>query len=193
MNNIHYRMSKSLTLVTGPASSGKSEWAEYLATTTRKSVIYLATGQSNYKDTEWQAKIAIHQQRRPKSWQTREIPVNLSEEISLCFPNSCILVDSLGTWVANCLEENHGDWDLRVTNLLQTVKDSPCDLIFVGEETGWGVVPAYEIGRLFRDRLGKLIRTVGTLADQVYLVTGGYALNLSVLGQKLPKILKSRV
>jgi adenosylcobinamide kinase/adenosylcobinamide-phosphate guanylyltransferase len=180
-------MSKSLILVTGPASSGKSEWAEYLATTSQKSVIYLATGKTNYKDTEWQAKISKHQQRRPKSWQTREIPVNLSAEISLCLPDSCILVDSLGTWVANCLQEDQSSWDLRVSELLQTIQDSQCDLIFVGEETGWGVVPAYEIGRLFRDRLGRLIRTLGTQADQVYLVTGGYALNLTVLGQKLPR------
>jgi adenosylcobinamide kinase / adenosylcobinamide-phosphate guanylyltransferase len=52
----------------------------------------------------------------------------------------------------------------------------------VAEETGWGVVPAYPLGRQFRDRLGTLIRLVGAIADQVYLITGGYALNLTLLG-----------
>ena len=52
-------------------------------------------------------------------------------------------------------------------------------------ETGWGVVPAYESGRLFRDRLSKLVRQIGSRSDLVYLVTGGYALNLTFLGQKL--------
>jgi adenosylcobinamide kinase/adenosylcobinamide-phosphate guanylyltransferase len=52
----------------------------------------------------------------------------------------------------------------------------------VGEETGWGVVPAYPLGRTFRDRLGGLIRRLGSVADTVYLVTGGHALNLSQLG-----------
>jgi len=31
------------------------------------------------------------------------------------------------------------------------------EVILVGE-TGWGVVPAYPIGRTFRDRLGSLVR-----------------------------------
>ncbi|MFM6511706.1 MAG: bifunctional adenosylcobinamide kinase/adenosylcobinamide-phosphate guanylyltransferase, partial [Microcystis panniformis] len=36
-----------------------------------------------------------------------------------------------------------------------------------------------------RDRLGDLCRRIGTIADAVYLVTGGHALNLSQLGQSL--------
>jgi adenosylcobinamide kinase / adenosylcobinamide-phosphate guanylyltransferase len=60
------------------------------------------------------------------------------------------------------------------------------DMIFVGEETGWGVVPAYPIGRTFRDRLGSLVRKLGAISHAVYLVTGGHVLNLSVLGSPLP-------
>ena len=65
------------------------------------------------------------------------------------------------------------------------------DVILVGEETGWGVVPAYPAGRLFRDRLGTLVRQIGAIADNVYLVTGGYALELSVLGTPLPPAAKN--
>jgi adenosylcobinamide kinase/adenosylcobinamide-phosphate guanylyltransferase len=60
-------------------------------------------------------------------------------------------------------------------------------VILVAEETGWGVVPAYATGRLFRDRLGHLIRRVGAIAHTVYLVTGGYAVNLSEIGIPLPQ------
>ena len=60
------------------------------------------------------------------------------------------------------------------------------DLVFVAEETGWGVIPAYPLGRLFRDRLGSLIRQLGAICQPVYLVTGGHVLNLSVLGTPLP-------
>jgi adenosylcobinamide kinase/adenosylcobinamide-phosphate guanylyltransferase len=69
--------------------------------------------------------------------------------------------------------------------LLQSLHNSSVDIILVSEETGWGVVPAYPLGRLFRDRLGDLSRKIGTMADTVYLVTGGHALNLSQLGQRL--------
>lgn len=60
------------------------------------------------------------------------------------------------------------------------------EVIFVAEETGWGVVPAYPLGRTFRDRLGDLVRRLGAIANPVYLVTGGHALNLSAVASVLP-------
>ena len=54
----------------------------------------------------------------------------------------------------------------------------------VAEETGWGVVPSYPTGRLFRDRLGTLTRQIGAIAHATYLVTAGYALNLTDLGTR---------
>ena len=65
---------------------------------------------------------------------------------------------------------------------------TPSTVIFVGEETGWGVVPAYASGRLFGAGLGQLLRQIGSKADTVYLVTGGHAINLSVLGTPLSKM-----
>jgi adenosylcobinamide kinase/adenosylcobinamide-phosphate guanylyltransferase len=70
--------------------------------------------------------------------------------------------------------------------LLEILPLVAADVIFVAEETGWGVVPAYPIGRKFRDRLGSLVRKLGTICHPVYLVTGGHALNLSILGVPLP-------
>jgi adenosylcobinamide kinase/adenosylcobinamide-phosphate guanylyltransferase len=70
--------------------------------------------------------------------------------------------------------------------LLETVQLVAADMVFVAEETGWGVVPAYPLGRKFRDRLGSLVRQLGTICDTVYLVTGGHVLNLSILGSPLP-------
>ena len=55
----------------------------------------------------------------------------------------------------------------------------------MAEETGWSVVPAYPLGRLFRDRMGTLTRQIGAISTAVYLVTGGYALNLTQLGQPI--------
>ena len=61
---------KRITLVTGAAKSGKSEWAENLAQKTDKSVIYIATAVVDSTDREWLTRIALHQQRRPSHWQT---------------------------------------------------------------------------------------------------------------------------
>jgi adenosylcobinamide kinase / adenosylcobinamide-phosphate guanylyltransferase len=176
---------KKIILVTGAARSGKSEWAEYLAKISQKPVIYVATSLVDKKDQEWCDRIAQHQQRRSPQWQTQEIPVQLSETIDHSPLTHCLLIDSLGTWVANCLEMSATDWQEISDRLLNSLKNAAVDVILVAEETGWGVVPAYPLGRLFRDRLGTLSRRIGTIADTVYLVTAGHALNLSQLGQSL--------
>ena len=173
-------------LVTGPARSGKSEWAEYWAQQSQKSVVYIATSVVSSGDAEWQQRIEQHRQRRPNSWQTREIPQNLADAIATADAKDCLLIDSLGTWLANLLDQDDASWQQCVDQLLAVLGASPCVVILVGEETGWGVVPAYPIGRTFRDRLGSLVRRIGAISTQVYLVTGGYALDLKHLGTPLP-------
>ncbi|MBD2629105.1 bifunctional adenosylcobinamide kinase/adenosylcobinamide-phosphate guanylyltransferase [Trichormus variabilis] len=173
-------------LVTGPARSGKSEWAETLAKQSEKSVIYIATATENPEDQEWQQRIEKHQKRRPQDWVTLYVPMELTTSLAHAKPNTCLLIDSLGTWVANFLEQDDLSWENTLAELLKIVGLVEADLVFVGEETGWGVVPAYPMGRTFRDRLGSLVRQLGAISETVYLVTGGYVLNLSVLGSSLP-------
>lgn len=178
---------KQVVLVTGPARSGKSEWAETLALETDKPVVYVATARIDPADAEWRSRIQRHQQRRKSDWTTLEVPVELTRAIADSDPDTCLLVDSLGTWVANLLEREDKVWQETQSELLQTVAALTAgELIFVAEETGWGVVPAYPLGRTFRDRLGDLVRDLGAIANSVYLVTGGHALNLSALGTVLP-------
>ena len=172
-------------LVTGPARSGKSEWAETLALRSGRAVSYIATALSDPNDAEWQARIAQHQQRRPNSWKTIAVPVELAATVRQATASDCLLVDSLGTWLANLLDQDEETWKQTVQSLLNSLAETTSQVIFVAEETGWGVVPAYPLGRCFRDRLGSLTRQIGAIADPVYLVTGGHVLNLSQLGTPL--------
>lgn len=173
-------------LVTGPTKSGKSEWAETLALQCGKPVIYVATAQIDPADSEWLQRIEQHRCRRPLNWVTLEVPRNLVETITNSPSPSCLLVDSLGTWVANLLEQDNSSWEKIEQNLILSLEQvGNKDAIIVAEEIGWGVVPAYPSGRLFRDRLGSLVRRCGAIAHPVYLVTGGHVLNLSVLGSPL--------
>jgi adenosylcobinamide kinase / adenosylcobinamide-phosphate guanylyltransferase len=175
-----------IILVTGPARSGKSEWAETLAIQSKKAVIYVATATDNPDDQEWHQRILEHQQRRPQDWVTLSVPMELSATLADAKPYTCLLVDSLGTWVANFLEQDEFSWENIVTEFLETVELVAADMLFVAEEVGWGVIPAYPLGRVFRDRLGSLVRQLASLSETVYLVTGGHVLNLSVLGAPLP-------
>lgn len=182
---------KQIILVTGPARSGKSEWAETLAINSGKSVIYIATAQIDPNDGEWQARIAQHQQRRPTNWVVQHVPIELAASLEQLPANSCCLVDSLGTWLANLLDLDDNIWQQIEQELLASVATTPGDVIFVAEEVGWGVVPAYPLGRTFRDRLGRLVRRLGAIANPVYLVTSGYVLNLTALGSPLPSEIRN--
>lgn len=175
----------TVILVTGPARSGKSEWAETLAQQTQKLVVYVATALVDPTDREWVERIERHQERRPAQWQMREVSEDLNSCLEKGEKGECFLVDSLGTWLANCLDLEDEAWLLVEQRFLAEVLKTQADLILVAEETGWGVVPAYPLGRRFRDRLGNLVRRLGAIADRVYLVTGGYVLNLTELGTPL--------
>ena len=178
---------RRLILISGPARSGKSEWAETLAINSGLLATYVATATIDPTDTEWQARIARHQSRRPATWTTLQVPVDLAATIQAATPCQCLLVDSLGTWVANLLEQDDDTWERTLQNLLEILQLCAADVILVAEETGWGVVPAYPSGRTFRDRLGMLVRRIGAIANPVYLVTCGRVLNLSHLGIPLPE------
>lgn len=177
--------SRQLILVTGPARSGKSELAETLADRDPHPVIYIATSHIDQSDRDWQARIERHRQRRPETWKTWEVPIDLPQAIASANRETCLLVDSLGTWVANLLNRPDAAWMEMAASLRDTLARRSGATVLVAEETGWGVIPAYPLGRTFRDRLGHLVRDVGAIADTVYLVTGGYVLNLSALGISL--------
>ena len=171
-----------IILVIGPARSGKSAYAETLATQYQQPVTYIATARNSLEDSEWQVRIDRHRQQRPASWSTLEVPLELPEAIASAVSGQTYLIDSLGTWVANWLEMNDGVWQEQVSRLLATLQTCEANCIFVGEEVGWSVVPPYPMGRLFRDRLGVLNQLIGARSDAVYLVAAGFAIDLKRVG-----------
>ena len=181
------KKSEKTILITGASSSGKSEFAELLARKSAKSVFYIATAIEDPTDREWQLKISQHQRRRPESWQTLNLSSELSARIESAADDECLLIDSLGTWIANFLELDPESWQSLSDRLIASLQVTSGKIILVGEETGWGIVPAYPLGRLFRDRLGRLSRQIANVVDLTYLVVAGHIINLNLLGEPLSK------
>ena len=129
---------RQLILVTGAARCGKSEWAETLAHQSNKAVTYIATATIDLTDTEWQARIALHQQRRPATWQTTAAIADLASIIHQAPASDCLLVDSLGTWVANLLDRSDLEWENLTQELLGVLPTSLATIVLVAEETGLG-------------------------------------------------------
>ncbi len=175
-----------MILVTGATRSGKSEWAEHLAHRSGKAVTYIATAQVDPTDPDWQARIEQHQARRPAEWLTVTAPANLAGVIRFATAADCLLVDALGTWLANHLDQEEAAWSATAHALLESLAQTQSQVILVAEETGWGVVPAYASGRRFRDRLGLLTRQIAAIAQSAYLVVAGYAIPLNQVGMLVP-------
>ncbi|MDX2273393.1 MAG: bifunctional adenosylcobinamide kinase/adenosylcobinamide-phosphate guanylyltransferase [Cyanobacteriota bacterium] len=181
----------SVILITGPTRSGKSFYAESLAKQSGWPVIYVATSPpaSFSEDAEWAERIRLHRQRRPVEWQTWEISHHLERAIAECPDRHCCLIDALGGWVGSRLDTAPPDWQQEVEVFLEVLyretAQNRLSVIIVAEEVGWGVVPAFAMGRLFRDRLGDLTQRVAHVADPVYLVVAGYALNLKQWGEAI--------
>jgi len=171
------------TLVTGPASSGKSLFAEQLAMAAGQPVTYLATGPQLPDDRDWQERLQRHRQRRPVTWNCVEVEQDLAAALLRCPAGQLALVDSLGTWVAAALDLDGDSWTWRCRELLEGIQRSEANLILVAEEASWGVVPATAIGGLFRQRLGQLLQDLMPSCDAAWLVVHGRAIDLLAISQ----------
>ena len=69
---------KTVTLVLGGARSGKSNFAQELASAFER-VVYIATARRD--DAEMRAKIARHRRERPAQWKTIEVSTGLDQAL----------------------------------------------------------------------------------------------------------------
>ncbi|WP_206355568.1 bifunctional adenosylcobinamide kinase/adenosylcobinamide-phosphate guanylyltransferase [Vibrio maerlii] len=170
--------STSKELVLGGARSGKSSYAERLATESRKPVTYIATSQAF--DDEMAQRIQIHKSQRPAEWKVVEEPYELSKVlIEHSREDNCILVDCLTLWLSNCLfGQDLKQWQEIKTEFLQTLETLPGQVLMVSNEVGCGVVPMGEVSRRFVDEAGWLHQAIAAQVEKVTLVTAGLPMKL---------------
>lgn len=189
-------MEKKLILVLGGARSGKSLFAERLAGQIGCDVLYIATATAD--DDEMRRRIEEHRRRRPATWQTVEAPLNVSAAIRANSErHHVVLIDCLSVLVSNMLlEHEKADEDVvaasarveeavrrEMDKLLACYEDSTATFVVVSNEVGHGVVPAYPLGRVYRDVLGLANQLVARNADEVYLLVAGVPIELKALSR----------
>lgn len=178
-----------LILVTGGVRSGRSEFAQTLALRFGgDEVLFIATAQAH--DDEMVARIAAHRQTRPTAWLTIEAPVRIANAIRHAPPRRVVVVDCLTLLVSNCLlsqgddpiaEQAGAAVDAELTELIAAVEAFAGWVIVVTNEVGWGIVPDNRLARLFRDLLGRANARLAQLAEQIYLLVAGIAVELKSL------------
>jgi adenosylcobinamide kinase / adenosylcobinamide-phosphate guanylyltransferase len=175
-------MSK-IVLFTGGARSGKSTRAEQYVARLHAPVVYVATAQAG--DDEMRARIARHQERRPADWHTLEAPTAVAATLATLEAKTIVLLDCLSLLVSNLLLAHEANPEPAIEQeigaLLTTVHERDQTLIAVTNEVGMGIVPAYPLGRVYRDLLGWTNQRVARSADEVYLVVCGIPVELKAL------------
>lgn len=171
-----------ITLILGGARSGKSAYAEKLASESNLPVTYVATAQ--IYDDEFKARVQHHKARRPAHWILVEEPHHLTKELSrLAASNQCVIVDCLTLWLAqwicaDCNPPKDSDWQSERERFLKLIATLPGKVILVSNEVGMGIVPLGEINRQFQDEQGRLNQAIAALANNVVFVAAGLPLNL---------------
>ena len=172
-----------IILVSGGVKSGKSEFAEYLASN-EKNITYIALSEIRSSDKLWNEKILVHQLRRPKSWKLIETE-NLIPIIKI--DRGVLLIDSLGGFIVDSLKKGEGEWKNCLNNLLHYLAAYKSKIIIVSEQTGWGLVSEYEIGNLYTERLGVCLKEITKISKENWITINGKAIKLDNMFFEIPK------
>lgn len=195
-----------LILILGGARSGKSTFAERLTTSSGRTAAFIATATAD--DDEMRARIARHRASRSREWHTIEEPLDLAGAVRQAYKLAdVLLLDCVTLWLGNMLSQESGqsesddkgkgelritsnlfdEWPLKqIEELLAVVQSAGPNktLIVVTNEVGLGVVPAYPLGRVYRDTLGYVNQRLAQAADRVYLMVAGMAVDIKRLHEE---------
>lgn len=165
-------------LITGGVRSGKSRFAQELASWGGLPVLYLAT--ASPRDPEMEERIKAHRESRPKDWKTVEEGREVLKVMRDLPDPHTVVLDCITLWISNLLEDGFSDQGIleRAKALASYIPGCPHRVILVTNEVGWGVVPAYPLGRRFRDLQGTVNQLLAQVADEVYLMVAGIPLRL---------------
>jgi adenosylcobinamide kinase/adenosylcobinamide-phosphate guanylyltransferase len=170
-----------LTLILGGARSGKSSYAQNLAEASGKPVTFLATAQA--LDEEMSERIKKHRAERSAGWETLEIPCDIAAHVPQ-IKSDVVILDCVTLLLSNLLMQFVKDDLVDETPFMLAVQKEIEDIIaaisgqsqewfIISNEVGLGLVPPYQMGRVYRDALGWANQRLAREADQVLFMVAG--------------------
>lgn len=185
-----------MIFVIGGARSGKSSYAEKRMKEIQErtnDVLYIATAIPI--DGDMTDRIKRHQQDREKEWHTIEQYKDFHLlDVNPTFKEvNHILLDCLTIMITNIMFDGYTDFD-HITNeeieqleisikeevlkLIDVCERNKKTLCIVSNEVGFGLVPSYRLGIIFRDIAGRMNQLIASKATEVILVTAGIPLRI---------------
>ncbi|MFA5317572.1 MAG: bifunctional adenosylcobinamide kinase/adenosylcobinamide-phosphate guanylyltransferase [Dehalococcoidales bacterium] len=174
-------MVKKLVLVLGGARSGKSRFAQQMASEAAEKVLFVATAEA--LDKEMRARIVEHRKNRPGHWRTLETTSSLGQKLKTEIGDArVVIIDCLTLLISNIIGSSDKDSEKRVLTeieeLIAVTGQIEASFIIVSNEVGLGLVPDNPLGRNFRDLAGKAHQLIAGAASEVYFMVAGLPLKL---------------
>ena len=147
-------------------------------------MLFIATAQP--VDEEMRSRIAAHRPQRPIEWETLELPADIGGHL-LRHPQQAdvVVLDCLTLLISNRLVQATSDTvdpdevaarlavEDEIKMLFKGMDGVPAHWLIVSNEVGQGIVPAYPLGRQFRDLLGWANQRLAEAADEVIWMVAG--------------------
>ncbi|MGN7476579.1 bifunctional adenosylcobinamide kinase/adenosylcobinamide-phosphate guanylyltransferase [Solibacillus silvestris] len=171
-----------MIFITGGVRSGKSAFAEKLASQNGpgKNYYYIAAGAAF--DDEMKARIKRHQldrQRQSTEWRTIEIHVNIPEELGRLSENDVVLFECVTTWLSNVLYESESAEQRSeyIHNSIEMLKSEfdnwhaqGAQIIIVSNEVLDEQSSKFDEVNLYRKNLGQLHQWFVNRSEEAYEV-----------------------
>ncbi len=166
----------NITVVIGGSRSGKSLYAEKLASELGDKRVYLATAE--VVDSEMEKRVENHRkQREGLFYKTVEEAIDVAKALSgIEDQNDIVLIDCIGTWLGNLVFHQgiKTSYD-EVEKFFTYLENTKQQIVIVTNEVGQGLSPSDSLGRHYRDQCGFLNQRLAKIANKVFFVTAGIA------------------
>jgi adenosyl cobinamide kinase/adenosyl cobinamide phosphate guanylyltransferase len=173
----------ALFVLIGGARSAKSSLAVEWARRTGDTVTYVATAprpeDAQEPDTDMTERIDRHRLERPAGWATIEETVDLIGALDAA-GDTPVIIDCLTLWTSNLMwiRRSDADIDELATRTAASAARYGRPVLAITNEVGLGVHPETELGRRYRDVLGRVNQRWVAAADRSVMLVAGRAIEL---------------
>jgi adenosylcobinamide kinase/adenosylcobinamide-phosphate guanylyltransferase len=193
-----------VTLLLGGARSGKSSLAVQLGEAWQGPVVFVATARTDADDADLLARVQRHRAERPPHWSTIEAPVEVVAAVRHAPEAALVIVDCITLWVASAIDPppssspptlpksgtssttavpqvpdfDGGRIERDAAQLVEVAVARRSPTVFVSNEVGLGLHPMSDLGRAYRDTLGRVNAVLASRARRTLFLAAGRAVRL---------------
>lgn len=173
----------TLTLLIGGARSAKSSLAVEWGRRMVEPITYIATAprpeDAQEDDADMAERVSRHRLERPATWTTIEETIDLAGALDAAV-DSTVIIDCLTLWTSNLMWLGRSDVEIDDLAIRTAEQASGYGrpVLAITNEVGLGVHPETELGRRYRDVLGRVNQRWVAAAERSVMLVAGRAVEL---------------